>query len=793
MKFLPCRCSLICLLVSCFIPAAWAQNANRIHKIIIRHVGPPAVSDELVRANIRIKEGDSYEGATGDSELNSHIASDIRNLYGTGYFYNVRVGQQFTPEGIELSYVVQGKPLLSAIKFQGNKRYSNAKLMKKVTAKVGEPLDELKLFTAKQEILKMYQKAGYQNTKVIYTLNIDENAGRGTATFEITESPKVKIVRVEFEGAQAFKEKKLRKVIKTRRRWAFSWLTGSGRLKDDEFDEDKEKLADFYRNEGYIDFELKDVKFEYPAANQMIIRLVISEGRQYKVGAVEFKGNTLYSSNDFFKGFTALGRTHKVEMTVGKVFTPKGLSQDVDAIHAFYGSRGYIDTRVLARKNANVNAGTMDLVYQIEEGEPSYIEKIEIKGNTKTKDRVIRRELAVAPGEVFNMLRVNLSTNRLVGLNYFEKLEARPEEIEPPIRNRKNLVIAVDEKNTGNFTLGAGFSTVESIVGFAELSQGNFDLFNPPYFTGAGQKFRLRAAIGTEKKDFQLTLIEPWFLGRKLSLGVDLYHRDLQYLSSLYDERRTGMRLSLTRTLGSDFLIGGVSYTFENVGIHNVDSSASTNIQAEAGNRLVSKVGASLAYDTRNNGLLPSRGQRTELIAELAGGPFGAETDFYRFELRHTRYIKGFAQGHILELSGRAGVVEEYGNSASVPLFDRWYLGGQYSLRGYDYRRVGPKDYLNEPIGGRTYWTGTVEYSIPIIERLRFAMFYDIGMVYEDAYSFSEKNNGTGVYNDNWGVGIRLNLPIGPLRLDYGIPLTRDPRNSSSGKFQFGVGYTRDF
>lgn len=209
--------------------------------------------------------------------------------------------------------------------------------------------------------------------------------------------------------------------------------------------------------------------------------------------------------------------------------------------------------------------------------------------------------------------------------------------------------------------------------------------------------------------------------------------------------------------------------------------------------RLVSKIGVSLAYDTRNNGLIPSRGQRTELLAELAGGPFGGDTDFYRFELRHTRYIKGFLEGHILELSARAGVVEEYGDSTRVPLFDRWFLGGQYSLRGYGFRKVGPKDYLNEPIGGRTYWTGTAEYSIPIIERLRFAMFYDIGMVYEDAYSFSEKNNGTGFYNDNWGIGIRLNLPIGPLRLDYGIPITRDIRNNASGKFQFGVGYTRDF
>src|SRR5260221_7940301 len=211
----------------------------------------------------------------------------------------------------------------------------------------------------------------------------------------------------------------------------------------------------------------------------------------------------------------------------------------------------------------------MDLEFQIDEGQKSYIEKIEIRGNTKTKDKVVRRELAVSPGEVFDMVRVKVSKQRLEGLNYFEKVDLRPEPTEPPIAGHKNLVVGVDEKSTGNLTMGAGFSSVDAIVGFAEVYQGNFDLFNPPTFTGGGQKFRLRVQVGTQRQDYLASFIEPWFLGRKLSLGVDAYHRRLNFQSvnDLYEEVRTGGRVSLTRTLGSDFLLGSLSYTLENVGI----------------------------------------------------------------------------------------------------------------------------------------------------------------------------------------------------------------------------------
>lgn len=785
------------------IVCALAINASRaqqdirpvIKEIEIRHVGPPAASDALIRANIRVKEGDTYSPIGADD--------DVRSLYSTGYFYLIRT---LPPEpvngGVKLVYLVQGKPVLSEIRLQGNKKYKNRKLLKKATSKVGEPLNEQKLFNDAQEMLKIYQKAGYQRTTVRYLPPvIDANSGRGSVTFEIVEAPKVKIADVEFIGAEAFKQKKLRKQIKTRRHWMFSWLTGSGVLKDEVFDEDKEKLADFYREAGYIDFELKDVKQDYTSPNRMVLRLLVDEGRQYKVGSVTISGNTNFTSDQIMKGIVSMGREVKPKMTPGETFTPKGLIQDMEAVRDFYGSRGYVDTWVRPIKNPNTEKGTMDLEYRImqEEAGPSFIERIEIKGNTKTKDNVLRRELAVHPGETFDMVRVKISKSRLEQMGYFDKVEA--EDQDTTIPNRKDLVIDVEEGTTGHVELGAGFSSIESLFGFIGYREGNFDLFNPPYFRGGGQKLRVGVTLGLERKDFTISFIEPWFFGQRLAFQTDLYHSELRYVSDLYDIIQTGARVGLTKQLPYHFLPGdtitaGISYTLENIQLEDVQPSAPLVIQQEPEERLVSKVGTTLTYDTRNNALQPTRGQKTELLAEFAGGPFGAEADFIKWEARTYWYFRGFWESHILELIGKVGVVEAYGDSVAnatpgvspVPLFDRFFLGGVTSLRGYKYRQVGPK-VNGEPIGGSTFFMGSAEYSIPIIERLRLAVFYDIGNVYLEPYDFDFKN-----YADNWGVGVRLNIPrLGPLRLDYGIPITHDDQTSGSGKFQFSVGFTRDY
>jgi outer membrane protein insertion porin family len=764
--------------------ALFAQPNLRVHRIEIQHIEPRAVSDALVRAHIRTKEGDAWPANTDD---------DVKNLYATGYFGNIRVLERLEPEGVVLTYIVQGTMRVAEIRFEGNQKYGDNRLRKKVSTKVGDTVEQYKLFTDAREIRTMYEKAGMQGTTVNPVVSADEQAGRATVTFEIEEAPRIRIADIEFVGNEAFTDRRLRKILKTKRRWLFSWLTGTGVLKPEEFEDDKQRLVEFYQNAGYIDVEIREVEFDYVSPTKMVIRFIISEGRRYHVGDLQLRGNRLFTDEEIMRGVVVDGRPIRMEMLVGDYFTPVGMRRNTEAIRDFYGSKGYIDTRIAEIRIPNIATGTMDLIYEIQEGGQSFIERIDIKGNINTRDKVIRRELAVSPGEPFDAVRVRQSRSRLEQMGYFSRVETRDEETDDPAL--RNLVIGVEEKNTGNFTIGAGLSSVDNVVGFAELSQGNFDLFNPPYFRGGGQKFRLRTQIGTRRQDYQLSFIEPWFLDRKLALGVDLYHRELKFLSDLYDETHTGASVSLTRALWSDFLIGRIAYTIESIDV-DLDLGSpliSEQLKLEQGRRLVSKVGTSLAYDTRNNVLLPTRGQRSEIISEVAGGPLGGDTDFYKLEFRTAWYFPMYFEGHVLELVGRTGVVDSYGSGDRgrdrVPIFDRWFLGGLYTLRGYRYRSIGPRDELGEPIGGNTYVFGSAEYSMPIIERLRFAVFYDIGNVYSGAYQYSDLGN----FSDNWGIGLRINLPIGPLRLDYAFPITHDPAVTGRGRFQFGVGYHREF
>ncbi len=790
---------------------AWAQSTGpKIDRVEIKFVGPASVSEDFIRSNIRLKPGASFvPGATQD---------DVHSLYGTGQFYNIRVAVDQADGGVVLTYIIQARPRITDIKLEGNDELSESKLKKKITVKVGEPLDEQKLFSNVQEMKKLYEEYGLPDTKIKYVLNIEEATGHGTVTFQVEESPKVKITDVSFAGTTAFPQKTLRKEIKTRKRWAFSWLTGSGYFKQDEFDSDREDLADFYRSRGYLDFEIKEAQLTHPTTNSLAVKFNVFEGRQYKLGSVKFTGTKIFSDAEIVQGLRATHSfAHKkgklgpngLPMDTGDTFTPDGLSKDTEAIQDFYGSKGYIDISqgqaLRTLRVPNVETGTIDLEFHLDDSQKAYVQKIEIRGNLKTKDKVLRRELAISPGDVLDMVRVKISKQRLEGLQFFGKTDLRPEPTEPPIAGRKNLVINVEEQNTGNFTMGAGFSTVDSLVGYAEVSQSNFDLFHPPGFTGGGQKMRLRLQLGTQRQDYELSFVEPWFLDRKLSLGVDLYRHQLNFESpgNLYNETRTGMKVSLTRALGSDFLIGSAYYAVEDIGISLTPPATNAyvapygippSVAKESGDHLYQRIGGSIAYDTRNSVQLPNHGQRSELTGEFSAG----DKSYYKIEAKSSWYFPGLLKGHVLEAGGRGGIADGI-SGGDVPFYDRYYLGGLYSLRGFKFRNIAPRDkdglgnYYEEPVGGDSYWFGSLEYSVPILEKdggvsLRFAMFYDIGAVSEAPYSFSSS------YSDNWGLGMRLNIPhLGPLRLDYGIPITHDKFNGSSGQFQFGAGYTRQF
>ncbi|HUI07758.1 MAG TPA: outer membrane protein assembly factor BamA [Verrucomicrobiae bacterium] len=762
-----------------------AQESEPIVRAIeVRFIGPETVNRAVVMANIQT--------AVGKPRSRDVIEQDVRNLINTGYFYDVRVLEEPVADGVKVVYQVQGKATIKEILIEGSKRFKEDRLRREVTQKAGDILDERKAHADAQKMEELYQKAGYPDAKVKYEVEIDRDTGKAILKFKVEEGQRVYIKQIVFSGNKAYSAARLLKLLKTRRHWWGSWLSSTGVLKEEDFKEDLDKLRDFYHSNGYIDMEIRGTRIERLGTKWMVIYIDLFEGNQYKVGNIRIEGNTLFPTVDLEK---------RLKMTTGKTFTPGGMEADQKAIEDYYGTRGYLDTVVRPTRAPNIETGRIDLTYTIREGALTYIEHIEIRGNTKTKDKVIRRELAVNPGEIYDTVRVDRSVERIKNLGYFSKVDATPEPTEVP--NRKDLVLSVEEQRTGAVTFGAGFSSIDNLIGFVEVTQGNFDLFNWPSFTGGGQKLRLRAQLGFKRQDYELSFTEPWFLDRKLSLGFDLFDHESSYLSTEFTEQEAGGDLRLEKAL-SEFVRGSVQYSIQSINLH-VDKTASRELQTQEGSHLRSAVQGALVYDTRDSVFLTTRGNRSEFTAELAG--LGGNVELYKLNAKSTFYFP-FFNNHVFQLLGAAGVVEAFGATKgdgktvietvvsgnvtstvaravdNVPIFDRYFLGGANTLRGFSFRKVGPKDADGEPIGGNTYCNGTAEYSFPIIERVRGALFFDVGEVERDAYQFS-----LGDLKSDAGVGIRLNLPIGPLRLDYGYPIMTDKQTGTSGKIQFSVGY----
>lgn len=765
------RLSLGILITALLASALFAQVAPppgevTVGRIDIRFQGSANVSEQVVRANMQMREG---------LPLNEvMIDRDIRSLYRTGQFEFIEVKREVRPDGIvNLVFEITPKFRVLSIRYDGNERVRNRRLEKEVKTKPNLALDERQVKEDAEKIREYYQKRGFNQVSVYYEIERDRASGFGTVVFKIEEGPKVRIAGIKFEGNENVKSRRLRKEMETKRWWMFSWLTGSGRFKDDDFEDDLDKVRDYYREQGYLDVQVRPelITFDYPTPNRLVITIKVQEGRRYSVGDIEITGASIYPS-----GLLAI----VLKQRSGMVFTPSKLDEDVKALEDFYGREGYLETRVRLLRKPNLATGNIDLEYQIRESEQFHVESVKIEGNTKTKSIVILRELVLGPGEVFNTVRMEFSKLRLDNTRFFEDVNVSPEITNIP--GRRNLKVAVKEGRTGNLTFGAGFSSLERAVVFAELSQSNFDLFNRrSFFQGDGQKFRLRLQLGSQSSEAVLSFEEPWLFERQLALGFTLYRTSSDYNSALYSETRTGGEVYLRKRL-FELVDGRLSYTYEIVDIGNVDPSLSDFFTG--GELVTSKVGFQLLRDTRDKIINTTRGNRLEFNTEIAGGVLGGDWDYYKLEARGSQFFPLFeSQAQVISLIGRAGVIEAYGHSVDVPFYDRFFLGGPYNLRGFEYRQVGPKNNFGEPIGGGSYGFLSIEYSLDIVAPIRFAVFYDAGFVNVDAYDFNPAR-----YNDNFGFGLRLFVAGAPLSLDFGIPLTTDNRNDDGNQFNFSFG-----
>lgn len=744
------------------------EPAPQIGGIAIKFVGIANVSEQIVRANMALREGTEL-----DETL---IDRDIRSLYRTGLFEFIEVKRESLP-GNKVNLLVEVTPKFRvlAVNFEGNKQYKERRLRREVKTVPNSALDERQVKEDAEKLYEFYQKAGYNQAQVNYSIDRNRTTGFGTVIFKVREGAKVRISDIRFVGNDHVKARKLRKEMETSKWHMFSWLTGGGRFKDDEFDEDLEKLRDFYRELGYLDVEIAEdkVTFDYPSSGKLVITIRVNEGRQYKVGDIKFSGNTIHPS-----GLLSL----VVRQRKGTIFVPSKLDKDVENLEDFYGRGGYLDTRVRLNRKPNLQTGDIDVEYAVTESEKFQVESVNIEGNTKTKSIVILRELVLGPGDIFDSVRMKISKIRLENTRFFEDVNVTPESTNIP--GRRNLRVAVKEARTGNLTFGAGFSSLERAVIFAEVTQSNFDLFNrKSFFQGDGQKFRLRLQLGSESSEVVLAFEEPWLFERELALGFQLFRTSSDYQSAYYEEIRTGGQVYLRKRLFG-LVEGTGTYTYEVVDIANVDPTAPVIIQSLAGKTAISKVGFSLLRDTRDKIINTTSGNRMELITEVAGGPFAGDADYYRLEFRGSQFYPVFEfQEQVLAILARAGVVDNFGDSTDVPFYDKYFLGGPQTLRGFEYREVGPKNSFGEPIGGKTYGFFSAEYSFDVVKPIRFAIFYDAGFANVDAYDFAPTE-----FNDNFGFGLRLFVAGAPLSLDFGIPLTTDRYNKKGSQFNFNFG-----
>jgi len=744
---------------------AAAAGAVPVAEIRVETEGPIPVDEAYVRAHLSLRAGAEFDRAL--------TTQDLRALERTGRFERIEVRATSAADGLVIVYVVRARPRIGRLEISGADRLGNRRVRETLELALGDPADEAKLAAGARKLREVYLKELYCDAEVAWRIETADAAGNATVRVTVREGVPARVSQIRFVGNAAIPASDLLARMRQRRyQWykPWHWVTGAGRLDADDLEADAHAVRSVYLDRGYLDARVAPAELERIAPNRLRVTFRIEEGRPYRLSTVQVRGAALFPEETLLS---------VAGLAAGAPASAAEIDAAARAIGDYYGNRGYARAAVRPVLSPDPDRGAVAVVFEVREGPLTRVRDILIRGNSVTKDRVLRRELTVLPGDPYNRARIRTSENRLRNLGYFARVEAVTEPTPDPAL--ADLAFEVEEQRMGQAMLSVGFSSIDQISGAFEISHGNFDLRDwPP--VGGGQKIRARAIVGTRRNDLEFSFIDPWFLDRRLALGVDAFRSEKRYLSSDYDQRNTGGSLSLTRPIGA-FERLRLAYSLEEISIYGVSDTASERIREEAGDRLKSALTLSLSRDTRDRFFAPTRGHYAVATVSFAGGPLGGETDIYSLELSATQHVP-VRDGHVLSLRARAAVVDTHGGAERVPIFDRLFLGGATTIRGFKFRDVGPRDDLGDPIGGRSMAFASAEYTVALGGPFRAAAFYDIGLVDPEAYSFSADPNSS------YGIGLRVDIPMLPLRLDYSWPLQTDPANDrSSGRFSFLIGY----
>ena len=744
---------------------AHAQNfeGEKINSVTVRYNGPRTVDEARIRGYMSTRAGQKYSAARLDD--------DVRSLYESGLVDDIRFFAESGGGGINVIAEVKTRAKIISVSFVGNSKFSDRKLASVTELKAGGLLSDEDILGARRKVLDYYIGYGFADVTVSHNIQATDTPGSAELVIVIDEGDRAEIHKIRFQGNTTFKSHELRNEMKTKQKGWFSFITKSGRIDATKLDEDLDRVLDYYRNRGYLraSASVQRVPMEDDRVDLVI---TIDEGEKFTVAGVGFGKMTVFTAEELMPALTLLA---------GDAYSITKMRDDITMIRKYYGSKGYADASV-SPDIRDVSATSVSITYRIVEGGRYRVGRVTIEGNDKTQDRVIRRELPMQPGEYLNSVEVERSRQVLRNMRYFNDVQVTTSPSAQ--KGYRDINILVDERKTGSVGFGLGFSSVDNIVGYVNLEQTNFDITNWGRFTGAGQRFAARLQLGSERTDLRLSLVEPWFLGRRLALGTELFYRNSLFYSSEYEQSQLGGAVFLRKPLSKRSYIR-TEYRLENINI-DPESDTSDAFKAEEGDYLRSALSLNYVFDSRDDNQLPRKGEKLDFGITYAGGALGGDVDVFIVSASGSKHWNLWGDS-ILDVKGGVTVADTHGSSSTVPIFDREFLGGPYDLRGFENRDAGPRDpETGEVLGGNTAAFASVEYTFPLVENVRGAVFYDIGTVNEDSWEF-----GDGYYHDV-GFGLRMNLPFGPIAIDYAFPLGTpddDEEADQGGQFQFYLDY----
>jgi outer membrane protein insertion porin family len=718
---------------------------------------PPIIIKELtVEGNRRVQDAvilGRVQSSLGSTFNPGLLSDDLRAIFALGFFDDVQTRVEEFEGGVKVTFVVKERPFVRDVEFAGNSKIASPTLQEKIDLKLGSVYNPVDVQRAVEALRNYYEEEGYFEAQI--TPQTDRFAdGDVKVVFSVDEGRRITIERIVIHGNAGLSDKQIKKAITTQER---EYFILRGKVQRQKLDEDVERILALYNDHGYIQVraEAQEVAVDREKARATITFTVV-EGPQFRVGELTTTGITVLPQKEIERQY---------RLKPGDVFSRTKLRETVRNIVDLYSTIGRASADVNPRTQTRPATSVVDVMLEITEGPEVYVERINISGNVRSEDKILRREIPMVEGDLFTLQKLQRARQRLVNLGYFETVSVTTQ----PGSDKARIVVNVEvtERPTGVFSIGGGYSSVDNLVGTIDLSQNNF--------LGRGWQTSIRLRIGGSTQQGIISFTEPWLFDRPLAAGFDIFKLRRQFTE--YDYDSTGGALRLSRPF-AEFWRWNVGYRLSNDEIDDVAPDASQDLKDEEGTRLTSLISTGLTRDSRDNVLAPTRGSSFAVTGDFAG--LGGETHYVKTVASITHF-RPIWFGHVI--SGRVEGGYLFGWSGDeAPLFERFYLGGPNSIRSFKNRQISPTDSTGTRIGGTSEVLGNLEYIIPLPFNIRLAAFFDIGNAYGFGTDFDLTNTREAA-----GAGVRWLSPFGPIRVDYGVNLDRRA-GEDFGALHFSVG-----